>query len=145
MTSPYLMSSADADWVRLALAACGPRVLEVNSVFAVPYTQPPWGGDDHIRYDCVATRLDGEVYLRSHGVGFNIVPKPWLGQQIDGCYSIGPGLVGERQCTVVLAQVFRVGEEALRLLADDSRWLESALVASVRRYGSRCTLLSGYL
>gem|GEM_PF-3666615 len=145
MTPPHLKTSADAEWVRLALAACGPRVLEVNSVFAVPHTQPPWGGHDHIRYDCVATRPDGEVYLRSHGTGFNIVPKPWLGQHIDGCYSIGPGLVGERQRTVVLAQVFRVGEETLRSLAADSRWPEPPLVASARRYGSRCTLFSGYL
>jgi hypothetical protein len=78
-------------------------------------------------------------------MAFNIVPKPWLGQQLDGCYSIGPGLVGDRQCTVVLAQVFRGCEETLRSLAADGRWPEPPLVVSTRRYGSSCTLFSGYL
>lgn len=127
------------------MAACGPRVLEVSSVFAVPLAQPPWGGHEHIRYDSAATRPDGEIYLRSHGTDFNIVPKPWLGQGIDGCYSIGPGLVGCQQRMVVLAQLFRVGEEALGSLAADSRWPAPPLRASARRYGRPCTLFSGYL
>lgn len=127
------------------LAACGSRIVEVNGVFAVPYSLPPWGGHDHIRYECVATGPDGPVYLRSHGTEFNIVPRPWLGQQIDGCFSIGPGLVEERQRTVVLAQVFRGGDDALAALASDDQWPAPPLIESGSRYGIRCLLFSGYL
>jgi hypothetical protein len=119
--------------------------MEVNSVFAVPHSLPPWGGHDYIRYKCVATGPDGPVYLRSHGTGFNIVPRPWLGQQIDGCYSIGPGLVDERQRTVVLAQIFRRGDDALVALAGNDRWPAAPLIESKQRYGLRCLLFSGYL
>jgi hypothetical protein len=137
--------AAETDWIREALAACGSHVIEINGVFAIPHSLPPWGGRDHIRYECVAAGPDGPVYLRSHGSEFNIVPKPWLGQQIDGCYSIGPGLVGEQQRTVVLAQVFRGGEDALVALASDGRWPMAPLIESKRRYGMRCLLFSGYL
>jgi len=138
-------AGADAGWARAVLAACGPRVVEVNSAFAVPHAQPPWGGHDTIRYDAVAERPGGVVYLRRHGAAFNIFPKPWLGRQLDGCYSIGPGLVGERQRTVVLAQIFRGAEDTLRSLAADDRWAERPILESARRYERSCTLFSGYV
>jgi hypothetical protein len=137
--------AAETNWVRAALVTCDPRVVEVSSVFAVPYSLPPWGGHDHIRYQCVAAGTDGPIYLRSHGTEFNILPRPWLGQQIDGCFSIGPGLVDERQRTVVLAQVFRGNENVLAALARDGRWPVPPLVEASKRYGMSCLLLSGYL
>lgn len=137
--------AAETDWIRTALADGGPRVIEVNAVFAAPHSLPPWGGRDHIRYTCVATGSDGPIYLRSHGTEFNILPRPWLGQQIDGCYSIGPGLVNGQQRTVVLAQMFRGRDDALIALAADDRWPTTPLVEAKQRYGLRCLLLSGYL
>ena len=120
-------------------------MVKVNAVFAVPYSLPPWGGRDHIRYECEATGPNGPVYLRSHGTGFNILPKPWLGQRINGCYSIGPGLVGGQQRTVVLAQVFHGGGDVLAALAADERWPASPLLEAEQRYGLSCLLFSGYL
>lgn len=137
--------AAETDWIRAAFAVCGPRVVEINGVFAVPYSLPPWGGHDHIHYECATAGPDGPVYLRCHGTEFNIVPKPWLGQQIDGCYSIGPGLVDGQQRTVVLAQMFRGGDDALAALAGDDRWPTAPLIESKQRYSLRCLLFSGYL
>lgn len=119
--------------------------MEISSVFAVPHSLPAWGGREYIRYECAAAGPHGPVYLRSHGTGFNIMPRPWLGQQIDGCYSIGPGLVDEQQRMVVLAQVFRGRDDALLTLAGDVRWPMRPLVESRRCYGLRCLMLSGYL
>lgn len=132
-------------WVRAALTRCGPTVVEINAVFAVPYVAPPWGGHDHIRYECEATGPNGPVYLRSHGWGFNILPKPWLGQRISGCYSIGPGLADGKQRTVVLAQLFRGAGDVLDVLAADRRWATKPLLKAGQRYGLPCLLFSGYL
>lgn len=141
-----MYTSTDTAWVREAFSSL-PGVVEIGSVLAVPAAAPAWGGREGIRYAMLGRSDKGpDVFLRSHGTDFNILPRPWLGMGMRGCYSIGPGLVGpSRETTVVLAQLF--GEEGgvLDRLCTDGRWAGAPLTAARPTYGRRCHYFSGWL
>lgn len=134
---------AGTGWLRARLEA-EVGCTEVGAVFVVPVTAPPWGGTESVGYAVQVPGMGRDLHLRSHGMQFNIVPRPWLGEGLDACYSIGPGLVDGVERLVVLAQTFRRGGSgALDLVAGDDRWEGQVLRADLRCYGRACSLLSG--
>lgn len=135
-----------ARWLRACLAH-EPSATEVSPAFAVPVSATPWGATDAIRYALKVVTVDGDIiHLRSHGVPFNVHPRPWLGQGIRSSFSIGPGLAGEREQIVVLVQSFHPDAASrLDVLAGDDRWADRPLRHDGRCYGRPCSLLSGIL
>lgn len=125
-----------------------PGISEVSAVYCIPRINPPWGGKESLCYSVEGVQDDGStLFLRSHGTRFNILPRPWLGRGMCGCFSVGPGLVGFAQETVVLLQWFAPpsASSALANLAADAIWSGTAIIESCRVYDRQCHLLSAIL
>jgi hypothetical protein len=124
------------------------RHYQFERMLDVPAVPMPNGADVIYDVAVVADPGGGRWFLRSYGTGFNILAHRWVRAGISRCYSVGWGLVGDRQSSrLLLGQAFdpqadllgsRISE-ALRPLTD------RIILATSVVFGRSCLRLAAEL
>jgi len=137
------------DPLRRHLEACG--LVEVSPIFLLcsPHRRVHFRGrltDVQIRYPLRVTSGDDEIFLRSHGTDFNVVPPEWLRtEELQRVYALGPGLgPNASEHSLLLVQIFNARAEAEdEALAGHLRSLGAEVLVCARaEYGVPCIRLS---
>jgi len=121
--------------------------LRLLDVFAVPVCNPAG-----VRYPIQRSfePRGGAWYLRSYGLNFDLVDRKWLKCKARGFFSLGCGLVGEREVPhLLLLQAFGLPSQLSQLHAEIHQLLEPAAHALCAAVGTRqnddCFRLTAWL